>query len=92
MKTLCCKCSVEIEPIDGVGFSYCDRCAKAAGFEIELDQAETKKRRARERVDALDDRFGSCKDPVYRAEREAEFEHWEDRVSELRLRISELGA
>ena len=92
MKTLCCKCSVELEPLDGVGFSYCDRCVKVAGFEIKLDQAEAKKRRAKDRVDRLDDAFGSCKDPVYRAEREAEFEHWTDLVSELNLRISELQA
>ncbi len=97
MKTLCCKCSANLEAIDGVGFSYCDRCVKVAQLEMDVEKAETAKRRTRGRLNDVKWRFAdrrdlSCTEELQYAQREAEFEHWEDRVSELRLRISELGA
>ena len=89
MKMLCSKCNEEIGEGD-VAFSFCDRCVKVAGFEIELELANGKKRLAKQIVDGLSHPFGNVTDPVYRAPKEATLEHWTDKVRELEVKISEL--
>jgi hypothetical protein len=94
MKIVCCKCDREIDEKRGEGimYSYCDRCVAVAGLEIVLEKAETGERRARQVVEALDHPLGGSDNPLLRAKREAEFECWEDRVSEIKTKIAELNS
>ncbi len=93
MILVCCKCNVEIGEAEGGGgsvFSFCDRCVKVAGLEIDLERAEANTIRSKHRVEALDSPLGNCKDPVYRAERESELEHWTETADHIRGKISTL--
>lgn len=95
MILICCKCNVEMGEAEGGGgavFSFCDRCAKIAALEIDLEIAEGKKRLAKQIVDGMSHPLGNVTDPVYRAPKEAALEHWTDKVRELHVKISELKA